>query len=275
MDAPKVKEYFDSFQFLKDFYLHKKNLNPHFSYQSWSNQLGVKSKSYLRFVVNGQRKVSSQLLTKLTSYFEFNESDRKYFIILVQYTQTEEAESKKVFSRQMSELIKADQKLDVKDTMPIHNNPLFFHVRDLISCQDVPHTLSTISQTFKKTEEEMRDILRELASMNLAICNENQTWSATSECIRIPDNPKNHNLYQYHKQSLLMAIETIENEDLLRKFRSLNLVLSETEFKELNDKIYIFLNQIFNEYSDSSSALGKKIYQLNYNLSPRSEIISD
>jgi uncharacterized protein (TIGR02147 family) len=271
---PQVKNYLDCFQFLQDIYRYHKTVSRDFSYQLWSHQLNIKSKSYLRFATLGRRKISETLCSKFIFWFDFNDSDKQYFTLLVQYTQATNPESKNMFSKQLLELIRLDTNYyNITKSSPVIDDPILFHIRDLISCTDVPQTTETLSAIFNRNISEMSQYLEQLKINNFILKNSDGFWMSTDESIKIVDHPKNKNLFTYHKKSLTSAIEQIENINALRKFRSLNFLLSESEFNEMNQKAYDFLTTLFNEYSQNSVAKGKKIYQLNYNISPRTDII--
>lgn len=274
MQKPSVKDYLNCAQFLQDHYSFEKTQNPKFSYQIWADQLGVKSKSYLRFAVLGKRNLSPVLVAAFSQWFGFSELDKKYFITLVEFCQSEDANLKKVYSKELMTLIRLDPEgFQVKATTPVLGDPIYFHVRDLLSCGDIQHTPQSIADIFKISLESAQKIVGDLQSFNLVETTPQGTLQAKQDSIRITDNFNHENLAYFHKASLQNAINSIGNPVTQRKFRSLNLILNDGEFSEIHDKISEFLTHVFHEYSTISEAKGRRIYQLNYNMSSRTSEI--
>jgi|SaaInlStandDraft_7_1057024.scaffolds.fasta_scaffold10718_2 hypothetical protein len=71
--------------FLKFYYEMVKSTRPQWSYQVWAQQLGLKSNTSLTKVINGQRKVGTDLKLALLNFFDFNDSEASYFNLLVNY----------------------------------------------------------------------------------------------------------------------------------------------------------------------------------------------
>lgn len=275
MERPRVKNYLSCFQFLQDIYTFYKASADDFSYQKWSEALGIRSKSYLRFVTFGKRKISKELLFKLVQWLDFkNKSDEDYFLLLVQYTQVEDEKLKSVISKKMIEYIKIEEfQQTITTVKPSLSDPICFQIRDLVSYDDVLHTAESIAQIFVKDVLQIKLYLDILVGQHLIYQDENGFWRSTHQSIKIEDDNGNAKLHDFHKKSLLDSIEMIKNNLPLKKYRSLHLALTDQQFDEVNNKIYIVLSELFATYSTETTSAGKKIYQINYNISPRTHKI--
>ena len=275
MTKPDVKKYLDCYLFLQDMYKYQKEENTSFSYQNWCMHLGLKSKSYLRFVVLGKRKISLELLNKLIRWLDFADLiDEQYFLLLVQYTQQNDEKLKLLLSKKLMNILRKENEANsIVIIDPIISDPLCFQIRDLVSYDDVLHTTESISKVFNKAESEIEKYLDMLVSKNLVYNNQQGHWRSTQKSIKINDDQGNSILHDFHTKSLLDSIQLIKTHDHQKKFRTLHLALTDEEFNDINTKIYTLLTDIFNEYSQKTESQGKKIYQINYNMSPRSEVI--
>lgn len=275
MIKPDVKKYLDCYLFLQDIYKYQKKENTNFSYQNWCMHLGLKSKSYLRFVVLGKRKISLELLNKLIRWLDFADLiDEQYFLLLVQYTQQTDEKLKLLLSKKLMNILRTENEANsVVIVDPTISDPLSFQIRDLVSYDDVLHTDESISKVFNKTQSEIEKYLEMLVSKNLIYRNQLGYWRSTQKSIKINDDQGNSILHDFHTKSLLDSIQLIKTDDHQKKFRTLHLALTNEEFADINAKIYNLLTDIFNEYSQKTESQGKKIYQINYNISSRSKVI--
>ncbi|MBC7420103.1 MAG: DUF4423 domain-containing protein [Bdellovibrio sp.] len=86
--------------------------------------------------------------------------------------------------------------------------------------------------------------------------------------IKINDSPGSLNLKEHHRKCLNNAINALDSPAEKRKYRSLNMALSETEYQEVSEKISDFLSQLFTIYGCQDNIAGKRLFRLNYNISP-------
>lgn len=275
MERPQVKNYLNCFQFLQDIYRFNKITTENFSYQIWCHNLGMRSKSYLRFVILGKRKISKELLFKILCWLDFqNKSDEDYFLHLVQYSQTEDEKLKTVISKKMIDLIKLEDSQKMTVTIkPRISDPICLQIRDLVSYDDVLHTTESIAQIFTKEMSQVKLYLDILVSEKLVYLDANNFWRSTHQSIKIADDQGNAKLQDFHEKSLSESILMIKSNLPFKRYRSLHLTLADREFDEVNDKINTFLTELFAQYSQDTTSAGKKIFQINYNISPRTNII--
>lgn len=275
MKTPYVLNYLDAYVFLQDIYKYFKSCDANFSYQIWSDQLAVKSKSYLRFTSLGRRKISDELLSKLSAWLNFQtEIEKKYFLLLVQYTQASHPEIKQIISRALIELIRLDQNaFEIQKQTAAGLNSLSLQIRDLVSYEDIQHSTESIAEHFMLSPNEILHHLSSLQKAELIKLTPENKWVSTHKSIKIADDFGNHTLHNIHEQNLLDSIKMIRTNVNDRKYRSLTFALSEQQFLALNEKISNYLTTQFNEYTQDPVSQGKKLYQINYNISPRTKEI--
>src|ERR1035438_176071 len=92
---PRVFDYLDYREFLKDFYQHKKSLNPNFSLAVFSQKAGLATRNYLKRVIDGERPLSSESIPKFCLGLGLGVKEKVYFEALVNFNQTKDDDSKK------------------------------------------------------------------------------------------------------------------------------------------------------------------------------------
>ncbi|KHD87004.1 MAG: hypothetical protein OM95_16770 [Bdellovibrio sp. ArHS] len=266
---PDVKSYLNIYQFLQDSYQYLKKSGD-FSYEIWAQKLGVASKSYLRFAVLGQRKISDVLAQRLCEFFQLSETDREYFLLLVLYTQTKQEAQRNLYGRKLTQLLR--RSLEVEDVAPpdeLLANPLSVVVRNLLSFSDIPGTAEALAQVLGVSSKEIQDLLESLELAELVVRTEGR-WQAVHDVVRVKDRSQSLALQRYHKASLERAIQAQQLPPEQRHYRALSVALSETEYLEYLQDLNEFATAVFSKFNTGAME-GRRLYQLNFNAFPWTE----
>ncbi len=149
MSHPNVRSYLDANQFLQDVYRYRKSAKEKFSYEIWAQEMGLTSKSYLRFAILGQRRISPELTQKVSKFLQLEGVEEEYFTLLVLYTQTEQKEQKVLLGHRLTQLLRNDQAMtEVSPSAGILSDPLKIAVRNLLSFSDIPRTADFFCKEF-------------------------------------------------------------------------------------------------------------------------------
>ncbi len=73
--------------FLRDFYHEKKRLNPYYSYRLFSMKAGFRAPNLLKLVMDGDRNLTRNSLTKFVRALKLSEHEARYFETLVRRNQ--------------------------------------------------------------------------------------------------------------------------------------------------------------------------------------------
>lgn len=275
MDAnshPQVRSYLDANQFLQDVYRYRKDKQPDgnkFSYDIWAQQMGLTSKSYLRFAILGQRKISSMLAQKISDFLKFNDLDKEYFSLLVLFTQCQQKDQKTILGRRLTQLLRSEVTMtEIAPSQSLLGNPLMLAVRNLLSFSDIPRTPDFLQKILRVSSEELKDILATLTRENL-ISQKGNEWIANDHDIKISDKDQRETLL-YHKQCLLKAIEAQAKPVHERHFRSIGIAMTAEEYAKYLQHLDQFIQSIFANFNCDSFAQ-KRLYQVNFNLYPWTE----
>lgn len=264
---PDVKTYLDANQYLRDIYAFKKQCDKTFSYENWARKLDITSKSYLRFAILGQRTISDQLTQKFTAFLNLNKTDAEYFAILVLYTQCSHIEQKKLYGKQLTQLLRTAvnvQELEIKTDAILH--PLYIVVRSLLSFSDIERSPAVIANLLNLKLDELHPILQMLEAEGLIYFNGFE-WIATHDNVKVADAPGREAILAYHKISLLKAIDAQKLLPEERNYRSLGLALTREEYNEFLQDFDAFAKKIYSKYT-SNQFSNRRFYQFNFNLFP-------
>lgn len=264
---PDVKQYLSVILYLKDYYKFRKKESSQFSLQAWASELGCVSKSLIRYVVNGQRRISEELTQRFSVTMKLNEVDHEYFSLLVLYSQSSEENQKRIYGRKLTQLLRVSISVEeIQPGLDILSDPLNLIIRNFLTFSDVDRSSETIAKVFLISQNDLQNILNKLQDEKMIELVGNQ-WIAKHDRMRVNAVPGDESIRSFHKKSLMRAIAAQENPVAERSYRSITLALSEENFKSYQDDVNQFVNQIFLKY-DSTEVAQKRIYQINLNSIP-------
>lgn len=263
-----IKSYLDVYDFLQDAYHALKKESPGFTYEAWATELNISSRSYLREAIYGKRKISEELTQKLCDFFKFQGQDRDYFVLLVQYTQSSVPEQKKIYGRQLTDILKNQPvaKTKIEWESESTSTPLSVVVRDLLSFKDFKATLENFQNMLGISAADLRKILKALEEESL-IEHGQQQWRARHDYLKIEDKPRSASILHFHERSLHKAIEALASPAHERYYRSLTVALSEEQYAIYIEEMKKFIERIFSQFGGDLLE-GRRIYQLNLSLLP-------
>jgi uncharacterized protein (TIGR02147 family) len=89
-----IHEFIDYRRFLAWFYQEQKRTSKQFSYRWFAKQAGITSPSFLKFVIDGKRNLTTPMIEKFTVAMRLDARDAKYFSHLVGFNQAKTAREK-------------------------------------------------------------------------------------------------------------------------------------------------------------------------------------
>lgn len=265
----------DPVEILRAHYEHRKIADAKFSYQSWADELGLKSRSFLRLVLRGERSLTADVGELFVAYFKMNKSQATYWRELVKLGQAKTLASRELACLNLNKLrskfaLKDHnfKELDPRDVYEYFANFKMPRLHTLLSYPNLDRNLSSLSQLLQISENETAQMLQTLTQLGLCKNEDNQFASTTFQLQR-PDLLGNVALQSFHKKSLQEAIDAIDYPKNSRRFQSLLLALSEEEMEELSQELTQKLSEILARDENSKTDLkSKRLYQINLNLIP-------
>lgn len=266
---PAIKNYLNINDYLKDLYSYKKLLDPKFSYEIWSKQLGLSNKSFLRQIIVGRRSLTEATIALFCNNLDLDSSEKEYFSLLVLYSKARSSEQRNLYGRKLRELIYLGYP---QEEIPLQPDfvlkPLYPRLQTLLGFADLEKSPEALAKLLNIPVAEIQEGLNLLQKLNLAeptpILDKIQ-WQGKTKAFKVPDDIGNQALLDYHQQSLLDAIKARRLEKTERRYRSLLLALKSEDFQEFLDDLEVFVKQSFHKY-DSKEFSDRKLFQINFNL---------
>jgi uncharacterized protein (TIGR02147 family) len=102
--SPQLLQYLDYRDFLRDYYAHRKSVDPAFSQRTFAREaaLPASCSSLLPAVIRGRRQLSQNLRVKFGKAMRLGEREYRYFDLLVQFNQAKGMTEKNFFFSQLA-----------------------------------------------------------------------------------------------------------------------------------------------------------------------------
>jgi uncharacterized protein (TIGR02147 family) len=102
--VPHILQYLDYRDFLRDFFAHRKTIDPDFSQRAFAREadLPASCSSLLPAVIRGRRQLSQNLRVKFGKAMRLGERENRYFDLLVQFNQAKGMTEKNFFFSQLA-----------------------------------------------------------------------------------------------------------------------------------------------------------------------------
>ncbi len=262
---PSVFEYLDVLFYLQDYYRYRKANDRNFSYEIWSQELEFKSRSFLRMIVTGKKKITPKMIDAFSRQNFSLRSEADYFHCLVKYSQSRDPKDKQVYSAKMIQLMRSHSTEQIiEDYNDFISSPLLPRLLALLSFEDLQKTDLHIAKILNVSLSEAQLALQKLSEMGL-IEQQSDEWVAKTDAFHVPDQYGNFNLMKFHEKSLLDAIQAFEKPKELRRYKSLLLPMNETDLQEFHRLLDDFSNEQMVRFQ-SATYSGKRMYQANFNV---------
>jgi len=267
---PVVFEYRDLSEYLKDVYKFRKAHENYFSYEKWADEMGLKSRSYLRYLVLGEKTATATLLPTLLRGLKLHEDEVAYFVLLFNFQVAPTADIKAVYTREIFKVwSRRIQETEIKDLAEFLADPLIPQLFTYLSFEDSPADAKQWAQDLNCDIARIQNALKCLIWQKLVdghvLENGDTLYRTASPFFRVPQNPANTHLRNFHLEGIKQAQDAALGDPENRKLYSTFVALSPEQYTRAQELIRDFNRQllaIFNERTLN----GKKLYRLNQQL---------
>ena len=268
---PSICDFLDIRDYLTEYYNYRKSTSAGFSYESWAQELGIKSRSFLRMVIMGQRPVTKAFAETLSYGLQMNTQELKYFFLLLEYSRAKTKEQKNFYWKQMLAILKTEEnrtEISATDFISSHWLP---KIQTILAFSDIDKTTKNIATLLGLDEATALQCLEKLEALAVAKkdCEDAKScsWDTQVKTFKVPEAFQNAALKNYYIQSFDDAKAAIALPAEVRKFRSLLLPLNPDEYSELLAKLEEAFQEILAQYK-ADKLHGRHLYQMGMSLVP-------
>lgn len=268
---PVVFDYLDINFYLQDYYKFRKNKESDFSYESWSQELALNSRSFLRLLVMGKKKVSPKFVEAFSLLNFATKSEEEYFHFLVKYSQAATQKDKQVFSAKLVQILKrnTNQKY-IDDFSDLVSSPQLPRLLTLLGFSDLQTDVETLSNLLDQSVDQVQKSLNKLEELQLATKEKTSVgviWKTQNTKFKVQDAKGSVDLMKFHEKSLLDAIDAFSAPKELRRYKSLLLPMSVDELQIFYQNMDEFASEQFTRFSVDEYK-DRRVFQINLNVHP-------
>lgn len=273
--APAVWDFSDATAYLRANYQFLKLNDRGFSYASWADAMGLKSRSFLRLVLVNKRNITEDTAALFSKFLNHDSMEKQYFLALVRLSRSTALSDKEVQTYELSKLkqkfalknhsLVEIQKADLLEFLISYKMP---RLQTLLDINGIQKTEQTLSEIMEIKLPELQNMLQILKKLGLAEQQTNLEWKSKQSQLIAPDALGNVAVQSFHKKSLQDAIQALDLPPETRCFKSLVIALNRDQYQLLCKNISDFLQVTLNQNQSTDARENQKIYQLNLNLIP-------
>lgn len=271
-EKPQLRSYLNVHHYLADLYKYRKANEAGFSYETWSQELNINNRSFLRQIVIGRRTLTEKVTQIFCDRLNLQGVDREFFELLVSYSNCKNQKQRNLFGQKLMLLMKQDfQQTEIQNYYELVSTPLYPKILTLLTFRDIPKDSNSLAMLLGVPVDDVRKGLEKLYSLGLIELNEEtQQWKATERQVKVPDVVGDGALLDYHSESLKEAIAARNLSKDQRRYKAVLLPLNPQEFSEFLADMQVFVKDTLKKY-DTDDLRSRRLHQVNFNIYTVSE----
>lgn len=271
---PKIYDYFNFRDFIRDFYIENKSLDKSFSFQIFADRAGFKSKSFIKLVIDGKKNLTVESIKKINNVLKLSSKAFSYFSLLVKFNQAPTLKDRDTYFRKLISYNKRNPaRIVLKEKYEFYSQWYHNTIRELVTMENFNGNYERIAKMVRPaiTAGQVKESIKLLERLKL-IKRVKDKYIQTDSIITTGNEIRAHAVENFHKQNLKLASESINTTPSIhRDISCVVLGLSDDGFKKLKGEIQQFrkkLLQIANEDKDLN-----RVYHVNLQLYPTSKTV--
>lgn len=268
---PNIYNFLSAVSYLSDYFKYRKQLDNKFSFDSWAQELGFQSRSYLRMVMIGKKSITPRFIEAFVQSAKLDKMTAKYFEILVNYSQAKSHQERESFGASLLKLIKSNvMQESISDHVDFVAQPFYPRLLVLLSFEDIVRDKKTLATLIDASEAEVEKGLQVLASLDLIEKINSTDWRSKKTLFKVPDNIGSVTLAHFHEKSLHDALKAFTLPKEVRKFQSFLLPMDKGELESFHTLLEAFSAELISKYR-SNIYQDRRVFQVNFNIFPVSQ----
>lgn len=264
-----IFEYSDYRQYLSDYYNQKKSNNPGYSHRVFARQAGISSPSHLLMIIKGERNLSIKTIPKFADGLDLTAKEKRYFELLVLYSQTDDLQQKALYFGEIISLKAATSglyKLE-KDKFDFLSKWYAVAIYVLVDLKDFKNDAQWISRRLghRITTAQAKETVEKLLNLKMLELDPLKGLKQVSGALTVADDTKSMAVFEYHQSMIRLAFEALKNnKQTEREMNGVTIAIPKDKLPELKEKIRAFrkeINQLASSYENPD-----ELYQMNIQL---------
>ncbi len=265
-----VFHYLDYRKFLRDWYQEAKGSRGSFSFRSFSKKAGFQSTNFLKLVMDGDRNLTEESLSKFAIALKFNKQEHEFFRNLVFFNQAKTHEQKNLYYQRLL------QSKKYSELKPIEKNQYEYYsswyhpvIRELVvskGCDGSPESIMRQLEP-EVSHAQVERSLELLENLGFIEKTKSGRYRQASSLISTGAEVSSLVVFNYHKLLLSLCQEVMEGVAPARRdVSTMTLGIAKGRIPQLKKKIQEFRQEVLKLVGDDDQP--EEVVQLNLQLFP-------
>ena len=275
---PILSTYTDYRKYLLDFYNYKQKQTSHmlrpYSYSDFSAASDIKSPSYLKLIINGQRNLSAKTVEKFSKALGHCRQEKNEFLALVNYNQAKDPLERNNCLRTLSE-IRIEKKMDLGELKAEEMNLLpswvYWAIHSMTGLDKPSLNTTELYEKLKQraTKQQINTTLELLLKNQEIVASEDgKSFSKGNKTISGMQSIPPELIKKIQSELIYLGMESLLNDKPdSREFGAFTIAMTKKEFNDTKFEIRQFRKKLYSKLLENrESTSGEKIYQMNFQL---------
>ncbi len=254
--------------FLREWFSEEKERRPVLSYR-WMGQKLLMDASLLAKIFGGERHLSASRVQPVLDMVWLSGLEAEYLRILVQYGKSKSAKESQVCFAKLAELRRVAP-VAVDDSQASYwDSWVNVAVRSLVSCGSFKDEWDRIGTLLRPqvSGAKVKEAVGTLARLGFVEKDPDGFWRVREPFLRDGKGPQVRALRHFHRQSLLLAVEAIENVPVDRRdISSVTVSIPESGYAEISEMVRDFRSRLLTAVSRMQGP--DRVYQVSIQAIP-------
>lgn len=274
---PNIFNYLDYRKFLLDFYTEKKEANRYFSFQLFASLSGFHSKSFIKMVIDGKKRLSGKSMEKINNALKLKEKQYAYFKDLVAFNQAPSLQLRDFyFERLLSYNKRNAGRMLIRQQYDFFSQWYYSAVREIAAAVDFKEDYTRLGRLVKPaiSQHKARQSVKTLLSLGMLRKNSNGRYTQVVPVLSTGDEIRSLAVQNFHLKNIYLAgqsIDTVQSSE--RDISCIIAGISNEKFAEIKKEIQLFRKKILQLIESETKV--DRVYHINFQLFPTSEYLHE
>jgi uncharacterized protein (TIGR02147 family) len=266
-----VYNYLDYHHYLKDLVKELKVKHPGFTMRTFAEAAGFGSPSYLKMVIDGQRKLTEASIEKFSIALDISGREKEYFVTLVRYNQCVDPDEKKILFETLNDLRPRKTLTSLeKHQIKFLTHDYYSCIREMVLLDDFQEDAKWIAARCvpRISPTEAREAIETLLTLKLLTREADERLRQSEDVVGTQAETEVVEAFNFHDAVLTKArnaLSRTRQED--RHYEALTIPMNPELAKTINQKIAKVLEEVLDEVNTGGQKY-EEVYQLSVQFFP-------
>ena len=261
-------------EFLHDYYKEQKRLNPSFSYQSFADKAGFKTKTFIYKVIKGKKALAKQSTIKISEAIGLKKKETDYFRAMVNFSNEKDINDKEYYFHQLQKLSKRLEVSEIRKNQYNYFQQWYIAaIRELVTMLDWENDYKRLAKAVNPpiTPKKAKDAVKLLIDLKMIKKLPTGKYIQADKSITTGELVKSLAVQKFQKQCMKLASEAIDrHKKETRDISTLTVGISERGFNKITHEIGSLRRKLVEIVQNDEPA--DRVYHINFQLFPVSEL---